>query len=312
MKGKKIRIGTRDSPLALWQAKYFQNQLEKFKQPSELVPIKSQGDVLSEVSFRALSGLNVGLFTHTLIDAMRSGAIDMAVHSLKDLPTKLPDDVCLSAYLPRFDFKDVLVYRKPGVFLTNAVIATGSLRRRAFWRYRYPEHEIVDLRGNVDTRLKKLFKSSWSGAIFAASGLKRINLLEGLSAEGFAYKELNWMLPAPAQGTIAATIMKNSAELLELCDQVTHRQTKLTTDIERRFLQVLEGGCSAPIGAYALLKDNKIHFQGALASENGKELIQVNRWGSISENLGEECAYEIFNKGGRALMESIARTSFKT
>ncbi|WP_103327736.1 hydroxymethylbilane synthase [Bacteroidetes bacterium endosymbiont of Geopemphigus sp.] len=313
MKNKKIRIGTRESRLALWQAKCFQRQLQELGQSSELVLIKSQGDVLSEVSFRELSSLNVGLFTHTLIDAMRSGKIDTAVHSLKDLPTQLPNNVVLSAYLPRSDFRDLLIYRGSHHFLddfsSKATIATGSLRRSAFWHYRYPQHEIVDLRGNIDTRLRKLVQSRWDGAIFAVAGLKRIGLLEELSARGFHYKELNWMLSAPAQGTIAATLMKENSELLTLCDRLSHFETKLTSEAERRFLRTLEGGCSMPIGARALLINQKIHFQGALISTDGKELIQVDRWGPMSEILGEECAYEVFNKGGRALMKSITQAS---
>jgi hydroxymethylbilane synthase len=195
---KIIRIGTRESQLAVWQATLVQQMLAKVNARSELVYIKSEGDIDLQTPLYEM-GVQ-GIFTRSLDIALLNNRIDLAVHSLKDVPTQLPKGIIHCAVLERASYKDLLVYKGdvPSLLTQNAAltIATSSIRRKAQWLNRYPDHNIDNLRGNVNTRLKKLEESDWHGAIFAAAGLERINLRP---AQSF---ELDWMLPAPAQGAI--------------------------------------------------------------------------------------------------------------
>lgn len=203
---KIIRIGTRDSELALWQAKTVQTQLEHLGYNTELVPVKSTGDLVLNKPIYEL-GIT-GVFTKTLDIAMLNEEIDIAVHSLKDVPTLLPKGIVQAAVLKRGNVRDCLVFKKNEEFLSqpNAIIATGSLRRRAQWLNRYPSHTLVDLRGNVNSRLQKLEDNNWNAAIFAAAGLGRI----GLRPEHTI--NLDWMVPAPAQGAIMITALEHDED----------------------------------------------------------------------------------------------------
>ncbi|NBS19897.1 MAG: hydroxymethylbilane synthase, partial [Flavobacteriia bacterium] len=189
-----LRIGTRDSPLALWQAKKVGALLEAKQINTRLVPTKSEGDLNTTQPIYAM-GIQ-GVFTKALDIALLENKIDLAVHSLKDVPTQLPKGLILAAVLERGSVTDVLVQTHKTSLENQATIATGSLRRKAQWLHRYPQHHMVDLRGNVQTRMDKLFSSNWEGAIFAKAGLERVELL------GSHYHELDWMIPAPAQGAI--------------------------------------------------------------------------------------------------------------
>jgi hypothetical protein len=201
---KTIRIGTRDSQLALWQAKTVQEQLEHLGHKTKLVPVKSTGDLMLNQPIYEL-GIT-GVFTRTLDIALLNEEIDIAVHSLKDVPTLLPKGIVQAAVLKRGNVRDTLVFKKNEEFLAqeNAIIATGSLRRKAQWLNRYATHTLVGLRGNVNTRLQKLENNSdWNGAIFAAAGLGRI----GLTPQNAV--NLEWMVPAPAQGAIMIACLES-------------------------------------------------------------------------------------------------------
>ena len=184
--------------------------------------------------------------------------IDLAVHSLKDIPTQLPEGLVLVAVLERGSSLDVLVQNHKADLQKASTIATGSLRRKAQWLHRYPHHHVVNLRGNVQTRMNKLFSSNWEGAVFAKAGLERIELL------GSHSQELKWMIPAPAQGAIGVVCRVKDTELIELLKKINHKPTRKCVDIEREFLRILEGGCSAPIGALAILVQDKIKFKGGV------------------------------------------------
>ncbi|MDR5591441.1 hydroxymethylbilane synthase [Christiangramia sp. SM2212] len=297
---KVIRIGTRDSELALWQAKTVQNALEKTGHKTELVPVKSTGDLNLDQPLYEM-GIT-GIFTKTLDVAMIKGEVDIAVHSMKDVPTALPKGIVEGAVMKRASNKDILVHK--GVdFLEseNGTIATGSLRRKAQWLYKHPEHKVVDLRGNVNTRMQKLEDSDWNGAIFAAAGLERIEI----KPENFI--DLNWMIPAPAQGAMLIVAMEDDKYCREALALLNHKESQVCVHIEREFLKVLEGGCTAPIGALAKKVNDHIHFHGALFSLDGKKKIDVERALPFNEveNMGKECALEILNNGGRELMASI-------
>lgn len=299
---KIIRIGTRDSELALWQAKTVEKQLHELGFETSIVAVKSQGDILLDKPLYEL-GIT-GIFTKTLDIAMLNGEVDIAVHSMKDVPTLLPEGIVQAAVLERAAVEDILVHKGNTDFLeTEATIATGSLRRKAQWLNKYPRHSVVDLRGNVNTRLQKLADNEWNGAVFAAAGLERIN------RKPENYINLDWMIPAPAQGAMVVVAMANDTFVLDAVSQLNHIETEICTYIERQFLRTLEGGCTAPIGAHAVYNehDDTLYFKGVLLSIDGTEKMEVIKTVAISEwkKLGFNCAQEILINGGNELMRKI-------
>lgn len=302
---KIIRIGTRDSELALWQAHTVEKKLNALGYKTEIVAVKSTGDMVLDVPLYEL-GIT-GIFTKTLDIAMLKGEVDIAVHSMKDVPTALPKGIVQAAVLPRANEQDILVHKGSLDFLHSAgTIATGSLRRQAQWLNRYPQHQVNDLRGNVNTRLQKLKDSNWDGAIFALAGLQRINLLPE------NYTLLDWMIPAPAQGAMVVVALENDDHTIEALNQLNDRESDICTHIEREFLKTLEGGCTAPIGAIAKIDNNKnIRFEGVLLSIDGKEKIYIEKvipYHSYKD-FGKQCAEEVLNNGGTEIMEKIKSTS---
>lgn len=297
-----IKIGTRASQLALWQANLVKSQLENLGYQTQIVEVSSTGDEVLDKPLHQIGGF--GLFTKTLDNAMLRGEIDIAVHSLKDVPTDLPEKIAQAAILERANISDVLVLKNNADFLNNpekAIIATGSLRRKAQWLQKYPKHTITELRGNVNTRLQKLIDNNWNGAIFAAAGLERINLLPE------NHMMLDWMIPAPAQGAIMVTALKADTKILEICAQINHKDTEMTVGVERQFMKTLEGGCTAPIGGNAKITGDTIYFKGILIAIDGSEKVEVEKSVPLSEwkSLGKICAEEVLNNGGKKLMESI-------
>lgn len=302
MKNKTIRIGTRDSELALWQAHTVEKKLNDLGYKTEIVAVKSQGDIILDKPLYEL-GIT-GIFTKTLDIAMITGQVDIAVHSMKDVPTALPQGIVQAAVLERANTVDLLVHKGNLDFLEKeGTIATGSLRRQAQWLHKYPKHQTVDLRGNVNTRMQKLAESDWGGAIFAAAGLERINLKPD------TFINLDWMIPAPAQGAMMVVAMAEDTFSLEALSELNHIETEICTYIERQFLRTLEGGCTAPIGALATYdeKSDELHFQGALFSIDGKQKLAIDQKYDISEwkKLGFNAAKEILDNGGNELMATI-------
>lgn len=298
---KIIRIGTRDSELALWQATTVQKKLEKLGYKTQLVPVKSTGDLILDKPLYEL-GIT-GVFTKTLDVAMINGQVDIAVHSMKDVPTQLPKGIVEAAVLERAPVQDILVHKNYIPNQEQATIATGSLRRQAQWLHKYPKHKTVDIRGNVNTRLQKLADSSWQGAIFAAAGLQRIGLTPNESLV------LDWMIPAPAQGAMLVVAMENDKFSKEALGKLNHKPTEICVHMEREFLRKLEGGCTAPIGALAKIEEDKIHFQGALFSLNGKQKISITKTCDLDKADGVGVAYaeELLANGGKDLMKGIKK-----
>lgn len=300
---KTIRIGTRDSELALWQAKTVEKQLNDLGYKTEIIAVKSDGDIVLDKPLYEL-GIT-GIFTKTLDVAMIQGKIDIAVHSMKDVPTLLPNGIVQGAVLERASAFDILVYKENLDFLNeeNATIASSSLRRKASWLHKHPSHKIEDIRGNVNTRLKKVADSNWGGAIFAEAGLERIHLKPEKAIV------LDWMIPAPAQGAMVVLCNADDFFSLDAVSQLNHIETEICTYIERQFLRTLEGGCTAPIGAiasYNLIED-VIDFTGVLLSIDGKQKLEVTKTVEVSEwkKLGFHLAQEILSKGGESIMLSI-------
>ena len=297
---KTIRIGTRDSELALWQAHTVQKKLNDLGYKTEIIAVKSQGDIILDKPLYEL-GIT-GIFTKTLDIAMLNGQVDIAVHSMKDVPTALPIGIVQAAVLERANTLDILVHKGNLDFLEgNATIATGSLRRQAQWLNKYPNHAVVDLRGNVNTRMQKLSESDWNGAVFAAAGLERINL------KPTDFINLDWMIPAP--GAMVVVAMGNDDFTLDAVSQLNDVETEICTYIERQFLKTLEGGCTAPIGAlarYCEMEDTFV-FKGALLSIDGKQKLEIEKIVPVEEwkKLGFHCAQEILDNGGAELMKTI-------
>lgn len=298
---KIIRIGTRDSELALWQAHTVQHKLEELGFDTTLIPIKSTGD---KVLDKPLYELGItGIFTKTLDVALLKGQIDIAVHSMKDVPTKLPKGIIQTAVLERAVTHDILVHKGLDFLKSeeSSTIATGSLRRKAQWLHKYPNHNVVDLRGNVNTRLLKLIENDWGGAIFAQAGLQRIKLLPKDALV------LDWMVPAPAQGAMVVVAQESDEFSKGALQKLNHTESEITTGVEREFLRTLEGGCTAPIGALAKIKDQSVYFEGVLFSLDGKEKISIEKNIPLSKvkGFGQICAKEVLAKGGDKLMEVL-------
>lgn len=299
--GTTIRIGTRDSELALWQANTVKDKLEALGYKTQLLPVKSTGDLNLDQPLYEM-GIT-GIFTKTLDIAMVKGEIDIAVHSMKDVPTTLPKGIVQAAVLPRANVHDILIHKGLDFLASEGVIATGSLRRKAQWLNQYPFHKIVNLRGNVNTRLQKLQDNQdWNGAIFAAAGLERINL------KPENHTVLDWMTPAPAQGAMLIVVNESNSYAKEAAEKLNDKKTAMCVHVEREFLRTLEGGCTAPIGALAEFKnEEEISFTGNLFSLDGKEKIEEKAVFNISEyqNAGQLIAQKILQQGGKELMHSI-------
>lgn len=306
--GQIIRIGTRESQLAVWQATQVKELLAQQDVTAELVYIKSEGDIDLKTPLYEM-GVQ-GIFTRSLDIALLNNRIDIAVHSMKDVPTQLPKGIIQAAVLPRGPVKDLLVWKGewsmangdwtiPGK--AELQIATSSIRRKAQWLNKFPSSQIHNLRGNVNTRLRKLKEENWDAAIFAAAGLERINLRPKNSIE------LDWMLPAPAQGAIMVVCREEDSYALNACDHFNDADTDFCTKIERDFLRALMGGCSTPISAYAEMKDDEVHFKGNILSLDGKQKaefeITMQVWDAT--DMGTYAAEQILNHGGQAIADSI-------
>ena len=352
MTGKPLRIGTRDSILATWQARFVQERLKRTGCPSGLHFIKTEGDRVLDTPLPLMGGK--GVFTKALDDALLSGEIDLAVHSLKDIPTRLPGGLAIGAVSEREDPADVLVTREtaraylaatggasgtatgsgppgsalpdtaspgtasnpgsPGLRIPDtaqpqylkdpeyrAVIASSSNRRIGQWLSRYPLHRMTDIRGNVQTRLRKLAESDWDGAIFAAAGLVRLGLQDVMSVR------LDWMLPAPAQGAMAVMIRADDERIREALASVHDPDASLCTGIERDVLHALEGGCSAPVGALVTVKRDVVHLLLATVYPDGTGFLsfQMSETRDLAKDLGRRAADEALRRGADMLIRDL-------
>ena len=305
-----IRIGTRESMLAVWQAKQVKQLLEKEGLAAVLVPIKSDGDVDLKTPLYEM-GVQ-GIFTRSLDTALLNNTVDLAVHSMKDVPTQLPEGLQQAAVLKRGPAHDLLVYKNNPDFIGQrdsiAHIATSSIRRIAQWLNRYPDHHIHNLRGNVNTRLRRLAEENWDAAIFAQAGLERVGIRPEKSIV------LDWMLPAPAQGAIVVVARAGDEKILAGCQPLNDAETALCTKIERDFLRTLLGGCSTPISALAEIEDGDVYFRGQLLSLDGQQKLEIEKILPCdkAEGVGKTAALELLEEGGgKAIVESIRAAEVK-
>ena len=293
---RSIRIGTRDSALALWQANKVAKLLEKYNQSNVLHPVKSEGD-LNLVQPIYQMGIS-GVFTRGLDAALLRGEIDIAVHSMKDVPTALAEGLDIVAVLKRGATEDVIV-KSPSNGET--LVATGSLRRKAQWLRHNPNHSIIGLRGNVQTRLNKVYTNPWLGGIFALAGLERLEIKD------LEVEVLDWMLPAPAQGAIVVVAKSDRNDLIEALALINHTNTALEVQLEREFLRQLEGGCSSPIGAIAKVNGEEVLFKGGLFSLDGSKAVTIEKRTTRSNAVSDVSLWvgEVLKSGGEEILKEL-------
>lgn len=301
MKNKSLKIGTRDSLLAVWQAEKVQNLLKENGIASELIYIKSYGDQVQDKALHQLGG--TGVFTKALDDALLDKRIDIAVHSCKDVPTIPAEGIHIAAYLEREDHRDILVCKQATDLeqLDFRKIATGSLRRKAQWLQRFPNDEIDGLRGNVQTRLKKLEESNWVGAIFAWAGLKRLEI----QPENYVF--LDWMVSAPAQGIVTIACRTGENDTIEKLERIDNSESRAQAIAERKFLNLMEGGCTAPIGAFANIKGDKMELEIQVNSIDGAQTVRLKVEGELKkpEALAQKAYEAAKTQGAVEIVKSI-------
>lgn len=298
-----IRIGTRDSPLAMWQAQKVQQLLTEQGLTSELVPVKSEGDLDLVTPLYAM-GVQ-GVFSKTLDAFLLSNHIDIAVHSMKDVPVQLAQGIVQAAVLKRASTEDVIVWKDQSYSFEDlekmdATIGTGSIRRQSFWHKRYPHHQVENLRGNVQTRLRKLQESNWVGAIFAKAGLERMEM------QDLNMTSIDWMLSAPAQGAILVVCRGEDEDLRKTIETINHAPTAICVKEERNFLAALHGGCSTPIGAKATVVNDTIQLEGCISNLAGTEMMHISKTAGLQDSsIGDLCAQELLSKGADVIVQEI-------
>jgi hydroxymethylbilane synthase len=300
----KFKIGTRGSKLALTQTNFVADKLKKIMPEAniEICVIKTSGDIMQDVSLLTIGGQ--GVFVKELEDALLSKKIDLAVHSMKDVPGETPDELIFAAILPREDFRDVLVSRdniKMESMPKGAKIGTGSQRRGAQIKAIMPDVNIVPLRGNIETRLKKIETENLTGVILAAAGMKRMGLAEKITQ----YLPLETMLPAVGQGALGLQIRKMDIDLAKICASLNDMTTATEVTAERSFLRALGGGCRLPIAALGKLESQRLSLEGMVAAPDGSVMIREKIQGvrEDAETLGEQLASIILEKGGKKLLD---------
>jgi hydroxymethylbilane synthase len=303
---KHLIIGTRGSALALWQAHWVRDSLaNRFPTCTiEIRHIVTTGDKIQDVPLAKIGGK--ALFTKELEVAMLNDEIDLAVHSMKDMPTVLPEGLVISAVTERFHPGDALVapkYKTIDALPKGARIGTSSLRRRAQVRAYRPDLAIVELRGNVDTRLKKLATDNLDGIILAVAGLRRLGLEEHITQ----ILPVEVCLPAVGQGALAIETRVNDTDVITMVKTLEHEPTRIAIMAERAMLNEMEGGCQVPIGVYAQVEGNTLHMEGLVADLDGKTSIRETLTGSVEEPevLGRKLARVLLERGGQEILSTL-------
>lgn len=299
-----IRIGTRDSLLALWQAEWVKTQLNSIYPEHEftLVSMKTKGDKILDVPLAKIG--DKGLFTKELENGLLRGEIDLAVHSLKDLPTILPEGLIIGAVCEREEPRDVFL-SKDGTHLEDlspgAVIGTSSLRRKAQLQHYRADLNFADLRGNLQTRWHKLEESDMAGIVLAYAGVKRLGWEERITQ----LIPETIMLSAVGQGSIAIEISAERQEIQDLLKPLHHEETSLAVRAERALMRRLEGGCQVPIGALGLVHEGRVQLRGMVASLDGQHLLRASAEGQNPEEIGYDVAGQLLAQGAKAILDQI-------
>lgn len=301
-----LKIGTRQSLLALWQSEHIAARLrEKYPECTvELKKIVTKGDKILDVPLAQIGGK--GLFTKEIEEDLLSGEVDLAVHSLKDMPTVLPEGLCLTAITARANVSDAFVsntYASFNELPQGATVGTSSLRRKAQLLAARPDLTIKDLRGNVNTRLRKLDEGEYDAIILAAAGLERLGYHDRIQA----YIPANVCLPAVGQGALAIEARTNDAEVREMLAFLNDEATQLATDAERAFLGLLEGGCQVPIGVHADVEGDNMQVEAIISTLDGKTVLRDTISGAKTEAkaLGAALGNKMLADGGREILAAI-------
>ena len=295
----KIRIGSRGSALALWQAEHVKGRLQPLGHQVEVCVITTTGDRVQDRPLESVGGK--GAFLKEIEEALLAEQVDLAVHSLKDVPTQLPADLTLCAFLERADPRDALLSasgRLLDQLTPGSRIGTTSLRRRSQLLARRPDLRVADLRGNVDTRIRRLREGAFDAIVLAMAGLTRL----GRAAEVTEVLDPGVMLPAPGQGAIALECRRVDSALATAVGSLHHEATARAVRAERAFLAALGGGCNVPLGAFAAPQGGGFHLSAFVARSDGSEFLRGQRRGHDPDTLGRELAEALLARGAAALM----------
>ncbi len=307
---QKIVIGSRGSELALWQANHIKREIEKKNKnvKVEIIIIKTKGDKILDVALSKIG--DKSLFTKELEVELLAKRIDLAVHSLKDLQTQLPAGLKLAAVTKRHNVEDVLIARKKGVTIQSlpefAVVATGSLRRRSQLLHLRPDLTVIDLRGNVPSRIQKFLESEWNAIILARAGVERLNLKKHISS----YIPTQEILPAVGQGALGIEIFEDNKLVEEIIQSIHHEDTYKAVFAERSLLRTLEGGCQVPIGAFAEVKSTGLYLDAMVGSLDGSITYRKKLRGSKNdpEALGNVLAKDLLKAGAKEILKEVYQT----
>ena len=296
-----ITIGSRGSQLALWQAHWVKARLEELGSECRIEIIKTTGDKIQDVPLSKVG--SKGLFTKEIEEALLAGTVDVAVHSLKDMPTDLPAGLTLQAIPEREDVRDALIGRRLEELPAGARVGTSSLRRAAQLRAERPDLVIENIRGNLDTRLRKLDEGQFDAIVLAAAGLRRM----GWAARITELLPVEMIVPAVGQGALAVETRDDSGEGAAAARKLDHAPSRQAVTAERAVLRAMGGGCQVPVGAYAQVEHDALHLRAIVISPEGDKAIRGSRRGSVDDAnaIGRDLAEELLAGGGRAILESV-------
>jgi len=296
-----LTIGSRGSQLALWQARWIKGRLEELGETCRIEIIRTTGDKITDVPLAKVG--TKGLFTKEIEEALLAGAIDLAVHSMKDLPTELPEGLTIAAVPAREDPRDALIGKKLSELAAGSKVGTSSLRRAAQLRALRPDLRVESLRGNLDTRLRKLDEGRYDAIVLAAAGLKRMGW-ENRIAEVLS---TDYMCPAVGQGALAIETRAGHGDAERICRALDHAETRLAVAAERALLAALGGGCQVPIGAYAQVDGDEVRLTAVVCTPDGDRLLRRNATGATldPESLGNRLAQELLGAGADEILESV-------
>ncbi|MDH3589570.1 MAG: hydroxymethylbilane synthase [Gammaproteobacteria bacterium] len=298
----KIRIATRRSRLALWQAEFVSARLAETNPGLDisLLPLSTRGDQILDVSLAKIGGK--GLFIKELEQAILDDRADIAVHSMKDVPAELPDGFCIGAVLARHDPRDALIGSRLSGLPKAAVVGTSSLRRAAQLSHHRPDLSIAPLRGNVETRLRKLQQHGFDAIVLAAAGLERLGLDDRIDE----LLDPSLCLPAIGQGAIGVECRIDKTALLGILETIEHSKTRMAVDAEREMNRSLGGSCVSPIAGHAIVEDNEISLRGVVARPDGTDLVAAIAAGTDPVNVGKEAASLLVRHGARQILDEIS------
>jgi len=302
---KNITIASRKSPLAIWQAEHIKIKINQLH-PDIIVEIKgfkTQGDLMLDQSLATIGGK--GLFIKELEQALLSNRADLAVHSMKDLPMDIPLEFKISAITEREDPRDAFIsnlYQSLESLPDGSIVGTSSLRRQSQIKAKFPNLIINPLRGNLQTRLRKLDEKEYDAIILAAAGLIRLGLEERITL----LLDESTSLPAVGQGALGIEILKTNTNLQELLSPLNHQKTAICVQAERAVSRALAGSCTVPLGAHAIIKNNKLYLKGFVAQANGSQIIYASEEGTIDnpEMLGNKLSEKLINQGAKLILSS--------